>query len=109
MVFLDSEYDKLSRQAQAALEQVVNSKRELKQVWSPQCYSVTVFPHIDSAEADTRGDSFTLERGNAVRDRLIAMGILGAAVRVDTSQARQLLVPTGPNVREPQNRGAELV
>jgi hypothetical protein len=109
MVFFDYEADNLFPQGQATLEQLVNSGRDLKQVWSTQCYGVTVIPHIDTAEAETRGDSLPLDRGNAVRDRLIAMGIPRDLVRVDISRARQLLVPTEANVREPQNRRAELV
>jgi OmpA-OmpF porin, OOP family len=57
--------------------------------------------HTDSAEAS---DALSIARGMAVRDRLIELGVPADRIAVQINADRQMLVPTGPNTREPQNR-----
>jgi OOP family OmpA-OmpF porin len=67
---------------------------------------VTLHAHTDSAEAS---DALARSRGEAVRVRLVALGISADRIAVVSHGADRLLVPTPLNTREPQNRRVEQV
>ncbi len=50
-----------------------------------------------------------LRRANAVKDALVRNGVPATAIAVIGRGEQGLLVQTGPNVREPQNRRVEIV
>lgn len=51
----------------------------------------------------------SLRRTDAVRAELVRDGVAAAAIQVHGYGDTNLLIPTGPNVREPQNRGVEII
>jgi hypothetical protein len=53
--------------------------------------------------------ALSLRRANAVKDALVQQGVPATAVAVVGRGMQGLLVATGPNVREPQNRRVEIV
>ena len=53
--------------------------------------------------------ALSLRRTNAVKDALVRDGVPPQAITVIGKGETQLLVPTGDNVREPQNRRVEIV
>ena len=64
--------------------------------------------------ADTSGTprynmGLSIRRANAVKAELIKDGVPQNAITVQGFGDTHLLVPTGPNVREPQNRRVEII
>ncbi len=53
--------------------------------------------------------ALSLRRANAVKDALVREGVPATAIAVIGRGEQGLLVQTGPNVREPQNRRVEIV
>ena len=84
------------------------SRNLLRPGLSASCRQYTILGHADTAEANTLEIRVDIERAQAVRDAMVAAGAPQQAIRVEGAMARQLLVPTGPNVREPQNRRVEV-
>ena len=53
--------------------------------------------------------ALSLRRANAVKDALVREGVPATAIAVVGRGEQGLLVQTGSNVREPQNRRVEIV
>ena len=53
--------------------------------------------------------ALSLRRANAVKNELVRQGVPADAIAVVGKGESQLLVPTGDQVREPQNRRVEIV
>jgi hypothetical protein len=53
--------------------------------------------------------ALSLRRANAVKNEMVRQGVPADAIAVVGKGETQLLVPTGDNVREPQNRRVEIV
>ena len=48
----------------------------------------------------------SLNRANAVKDEMVGQGMDGSTIAIEGKSFHDPLVPTGPGVREPQNRRA---
>jgi len=70
---------------------------------------IAVTGHTDTSGAPAYNMALSLRRANAVKDALVREGIAAAAIAVTGRGETQLLVQTGDNVREPQNRRVEIV
>ena len=76
---------------------------------------IEVDGYADSSHAlpGARGQAYNLQlslhRVDAVRAELVRDGVPPAAIRAHGYGDTSLLVPTGPNVREPQNRRVEII
>ncbi|MBX3502231.1 MAG: OmpA family protein [Alphaproteobacteria bacterium] len=70
---------------------------------------IAVTGHTDTSGAAAYNMALSLRRANAVKDALVREGIPAAAIGVTGRGETQLLVQTGDNVREPQNRRVEIV
>ena len=70
---------------------------------------ISVTGHTDTSGAATYNMALSLRRANAVKDALVREGIPAAAIAVTGRGETALLVQTGDNVKEPQNRRVEIV
>ena len=48
----------------------------------------------------------SVERAQTVKDEMVRQGVDGGGIAIDGKGFHDPLVPTGPGVREPQNRRA---
>jgi outer membrane protein OmpA-like peptidoglycan-associated protein len=67
---------------------------------------VQVVGHTDTVGSDKYNMKLSLDRATAVKDEMIRQGLGADGIAIDGKGFHDLLVPTGPGVREPQNRRA---
>jgi OOP family OmpA-OmpF porin len=70
---------------------------------------ITATGHTDTSGSEAYNMALSLRRANAVKDALVREGVPATAIAVVGRGEQGLLVQTGPNVREPQNRRVEIV
>ena len=71
-------------------------------------YELSVVGHSDRVGSEEYNLKLSLERANAVKDRLIAEGILPETIQVDSHGEANPLIPTADDVAEPKNRRVEV-
>lgn len=71
--------------------------------------SISVVGHTDSAGAATYNQELAAKRAMAVKTELANLGLSMDTVSTSSKGESEPLVATGDNVREPQNRRAEIV
>jgi len=71
--------------------------------------SIHVIGHTDTSGAPAYNERLSLRRAEAVKRALIAKGTPANLVSIEGVGEQQLLVSTGPNVREPSNRRAQIL
>lgn len=69
---------------------------------------VVVTGHTDRLGTPAYNDGLSIRRAQRVRRDLIRLGIPDDRIEAAGRGERELLVPTGPGVREPRNRRAEI-
>jgi opacity protein-like surface antigen len=74
-----------------------------------QATRIEVTGHTDTVGTAAYNLALSIRRANAVADELERRGIPRAQMVITGRGFTQLLVPTGPGVREPQNRRVEIV
>lgn len=65
--------------------------------------------HADRSGTDEYNMALSMRRANAVKARLLALGVPESEISIDAKGEREPLVPTDDGVREPQNRRVEIV
>jgi len=103
MVFFDWDRSNLSQQALATIQQAANAFKAKGNA------RITATGHTDTSGPESYNMALSLRRANAVKDALVRDGVPAQAITVIGKGESQLLVPTGDNVREPQNRRVEIV
>jgi len=103
MVFFDWDRSNLSAQALATIKQAANAFKTKGNA------RITATGHTDTSGPEAYNMALSLRRANAVKDALVRDGVPAQAITVIGKGESQLLVPTGDNVREPQNRRVEIV
>jgi OmpA-OmpF porin, OOP family len=103
MVFFDWDRSNLTAQSLATIRQAAQA---YKQKGSAR---ITATGHTDTSGSEQYNMALSLRRANAVKDALVREGVPATAISVIGRGEQGLLVPTGPNVREPQNRRVEIV
>lgn len=69
---------------------------------------VRVVGHTDTMGSDETNDKLARLRAEAVRAKLVEIGVDPALIEVDSYGKRDLLIPTADNVSEPRNRRVEI-
>ena len=103
MVFFDWDRSNLSAQALTTIKQAAGAYK-LKGT-----ARITATGHTDTSGTEAYNMALSLRRANAVKDALVREGVPATAIAVVGRGEQGLLVQTGPNVREPQNRRVEIV
>jgi OmpA family protein len=103
MVFFDWDSSQLSPASLNVITQAVTAFRSTGNA------RVTATGHTDTTGPDSYNMALSLRRANAVKNELVRQGVPADAIAVIGKGESQLLVQTGDNVREPQNRRVEIV
>ncbi|MDQ2101289.1 OmpA family protein [Azospirillum isscasi] len=70
---------------------------------------VHVVGHTDTSGSPAYNQRLSIRRAEAVKQALVSKGIAAGAITTEGKGESQLLVQTGPNVREPSNRRAQIL
>ena len=103
MVFFDWDSAKLNPQATNVVGQAAAAFK------SKGGARIMATGHTDTSGSEAYNMALSLRRANAVKDALVQQGVPATAISVVGRGEQGLLVQTGPNVREPQNRRVEIV
>ncbi len=103
MVFFDWDSAKLNPQATSVVGQAAAAYK------TKGSSRITATGHTDTSGTEAYNMALSLRRANAVKDALVQQGVPATAIAVVGRGEQGLLVQTGPNVREPQNRRVEIV
>ena len=103
MVFFDWDRSNLSAQALTTIKQAAGAYKTKGNA------RITATGHTDTSGTEAYNMALSLRRANAVKDALVREGVPATAIAVVGRGEQGLLVQTGPNVREPQNRRVEIV
>lgn len=103
MVFFDWDRSNLSAQALNTIKQAAGAYKAKGNA------RITATGHTDTTGSEAYNMALSLRRANAVKDALVREGVPATAIAVVGRGMQGLLVQTGPNVREPQNRRVEIV
>ena len=103
MVFFDWDRSNLSAQALTTIKQAADAYK------TKGSARVTATGHTDTSGSDAYNMALSLRRANTVKDALVQNGVPASAISVVGRGEAGLLVQTGDNVREPQNRRVEIV
>jgi len=74
-----------------------------------QYTQIEVNGYTDTSGTPTYNQGLSIRRAKSVQAQLIADGVPASAISIAGYGETHLLVPTGPGVREPQNRRVEII
>ena len=103
MVFFDWDRSNLSAHALNTIKQAAGAYKAKGNA------RITATGHTDTSGTEAYNMALSLRRANAVKDALVREGVPATAIAMVGRGEQGLLVQTGPNVREPQNRRVEIV
>jgi outer membrane protein OmpA-like peptidoglycan-associated protein len=103
MVFFDWDRSNLSAQALNTIKQAAQAFKTTGNA------RITATGHTDTSGPENYNMALSLRRANAVKDALVREGVPATAISVVGVGEKDLLVPTGDGVREPQNRRVVIV
>ncbi|MBN9540724.1 MAG: OmpA family protein [Reyranella sp.] len=103
LVFFDWDRSNLSAQALNTVQQAATTFKTRSSA------RITATGHTDTSGSEQYNMALSLRRANAVKAALVKEGVPDGAISVVGRGEQGLLVQTGDNVREPQNRRVEIV
>ncbi len=103
LVFFDwDKYNLTPRATQIIAQAASDSKTQSTTMLSVSGYT-------DTSGTPVYNQGLSMRRAKAVAGQLVTDGVPASEIEIHAYGETHLLVPTGPNVREPQNRRVEIV
>ena len=103
LVFFDWDRADLSTRAKQIIGDAADNSRKVSYT------KLEVNGYADTSGTPTYNKGLSVRRGQAVAAELVKDGVPRAAIAITGYGDTNLLVPTGPGVREPQNRRVEII
>jgi outer membrane protein OmpA-like peptidoglycan-associated protein len=103
LVFFDWDKADLTPKATEIIAQAASDSK------SQSTTTLDVSGYTDTSGTPVYNQGLSERRAKTVAGQLITDGVPAAAIEIHAYGETHLLVPTGPNVREPQNRRVEIV
>jgi len=103
LVFFDFAQSTLTDRARSVIAEAANAAR------TTQTTRIEVSGHTDTVGSAQYNQALSMRRAESVAGELERRGIPRSQMVLQAFGFTRLLVPTGPNVREPQNRRVEIV
>lgn len=102
LVFFDWNKADITPAAQRTLQDAVKA-------FGGPAARIHVVGHTDSSGSPDYNQRLSIRRAEAVKRSIVALGVPAGSVTTEGRGESQLLVQTGPNVREPSNRRAQVL
>jgi outer membrane protein OmpA-like peptidoglycan-associated protein len=103
LVFFDWDKYNLTPRATQIIAQAASDSH------SQNTTTISVSGYTDTSGTPTYNQGLSERRAKAVAAQLVTDGVPGSEIEIHAYGETHLLVPTGPGVREPQNRRVEIV
>ncbi|MDE8342387.1 MAG: OmpA family protein [Acidocella sp.] len=103
LVFFDWDKSNLTPRADQVIAQAAIDSQAVKLT------TINVSGYTDTSGTPTYNQGLSMRRAKAVAAKLVADGVPTSEISIHAYGETHLLVPTGPGVREPQNRRVEIV
>jgi outer membrane protein OmpA-like peptidoglycan-associated protein len=103
LVFFDWDKYSLTPRATQIIAQAASDSH------TAQTTTIDVSGYTDTSGTPTYNQGLSERRAKAVAAQLVTDGVPASAISIHAFGETHLLVPTGPGVREPQNRRVEIV
>jgi len=103
LVFFDWDKYSLTPRADAIIAEAASDSK------TSAVTTIDVSGYTDTSGTPTYNQGLSERRAKAVAAKLVADGVAASEISIHAYGETHLLVPTGPGVREPQNRRVEIV
>ncbi len=103
LVFFDWDKASLTPRATQIIAQAASDSK------TQSTTTLSVSGYTDTSGTPVYNQGLSLRRAKAVAGQLVTDGVPSSEIEIHAYGETHLLVPTGPNVREPQNRRVEIV
>jgi outer membrane protein OmpA-like peptidoglycan-associated protein len=100
MVFFDFDASKLTLEARHVVDKAAQIARDKSPV------EITIVGHTDTVGSRVYNQKLSERRAMAVKREMVHDGLMASDIMTRGVNFQDPLVPTGPNVREPENRRA---
>ena len=103
LVFFDWDKATLSDRARQIIKEAADNSTQVQDT------RIEVNGYTDTSGTQQYNQGLSVRRAQAVQAELVKDGVPQSAITIQGFGDTNLLVPTGPGVREPQNRRVEIV
>jgi hypothetical protein len=103
LVFFDWDKATLTPRAQQIIKEAADNSTQVKYT------QIEVNGYTDTSGTPQYNQGLSIRRAQAVAAELVKDGVPKSAIAIQGFGETHLLVPTGPGVREPQNRRVEII
>jgi outer membrane protein OmpA-like peptidoglycan-associated protein len=100
IVFFDYNKSSLTAEAHKVIERAIRTARQLGSV------HIRITGHADTVGSDSYDKGLSERRAEVVKNEMLRSGLDDAQIETHGDSYHRPRVPTGPNVRESQNRRA---
>ena len=100
MVFFDFDKSNITPEAREVISEAVRTAKQLGPI------QITVTGHTDTVGSLRYNQGLSERRARSVKNEMIRLGMNASDIETVGRSFRDPLIPTGPGVREPQNRRA---